>query len=84
MRAAAALVLIDQRSFSNISDAKSHGSVDALVLKLAASYLSGTELTLFKELVASMNNSANSGAVKIFDTSSKSVGKCNFQLGVVK
>ncbi|KAJ7936992.1 hypothetical protein B0H13DRAFT_1853056 [Mycena leptocephala] len=71
--------------FSSICDAKtkSHGSVDNFVLQLPAAYLSGTELTLFKGLVTSMNSSANSGKVKIFDTSSKSVDKCNFRLGVV-
>jgi hypothetical protein len=73
-----------RHSLSIISDAKSYASVDKLVLKLAAAYLTGAELTLFTNLANSMNNSANSGAVKIFDTSSKNIDKCNFQLGVAE
>jgi hypothetical protein len=71
-------------SLSNISEAASSGSVDGLIVKLAAAYMSESEVELIKATFESLRKSANEGAYKLFDTNSKSDNKSNFQLGLVK
>ncbi len=65
-----------------MSDANSYLTVDNLLLKLAEAYLSGAELALFTTMINSLKEAKNQGAVTLFDSSSKSFSKANFQLGV--
>ncbi|KAI0706887.1 hypothetical protein C8T65DRAFT_220438 [Cerioporus squamosus] len=68
--------------FAHLSDANSYLSVDNLLLKLAAAYLSGGELALFSTMIDSLKQAKNEAATKLFDSSSKSFNKANFQVGV--
>ncbi|TFK81631.1 hypothetical protein K466DRAFT_666998 [Polyporus arcularius HHB13444] len=68
--------------FARMSDANSYLTVDNLLLKLAEAYLSGAELALFTTMINSLKDAKNQGAVTLFDSSSKSFSKANFQLGV--
>ncbi len=56
--------------------------MDNLLLKLAAAYLSGGELDLFKSMLDSLKDAKNEAATKLFDSSAKAFNKANFQLGV--
>ncbi|RDX44689.1 hypothetical protein OH76DRAFT_1559509 [Lentinus brumalis] len=67
---------------ARMSDANSYLTVDNLLLKLAEAYLSGAELALFTTMINSLKEAKNQGAVTLFDSSSKSFSKANFQLGV--
>ncbi|TFK78950.1 hypothetical protein K466DRAFT_668278 [Polyporus arcularius HHB13444] len=68
--------------FAYLSDANSYLSVDNLLLKLAAAYLTGGELALFTTMIDSLKQAKNEAATKLFDSSSKSFNKANFQVGV--
>ncbi|RDX44724.1 hypothetical protein OH76DRAFT_1421205 [Lentinus brumalis] len=68
--------------FAHLSDANSYLTVDNLLLKLAAAYLSGGELALFTTMIDSLKQAKNEAATKLFDSSSKSFNKANFQVGV--
>ena len=70
------------RSFSYLSDANTYFSVDNLLLKLAAAYLTGAELVLFTTMIESLKQAKNESATKLFDSSSKAFKKANFQVGV--
>lgn len=73
-------VLTDR--FARMSDVNSYFSVDNLLLKLAAAYLTGGELELFKTMINSLKDTKNAMATKIFDSSAKDFKKANFQCGV--
>ncbi|RDX51547.1 hypothetical protein OH76DRAFT_301409 [Lentinus brumalis] len=68
--------------FAHLTDANSYLTVDNLLLKLAAAYLSGGELDLFKSMLDSLKDAKNEAATKLFDSSAKAFNKANFQLGV--
>ncbi|RPD54392.1 hypothetical protein L226DRAFT_541164 [Lentinus tigrinus ALCF2SS1-7] len=68
--------------FAYQSDANTYLTVDKLLLKLAASYLSGGELALFTAMVDALKDAKNESAVTLFDNSSKAFKKANFQVGV--
>ncbi|RDX44731.1 hypothetical protein OH76DRAFT_1559541 [Lentinus brumalis] len=68
--------------FAHLTDANSYLTVDNLLLKLAAAYLSGGELDLFKTMLDSLKDAKNEAATKLFDSSAKAFNKANFQLGV--
>ncbi|KAH9888071.1 hypothetical protein C8Q73DRAFT_794495 [Cubamyces lactineus] len=64
------------------SDAKSYGSVDKLLLKLAATFLTAPEFELFQTMIDSLKDDKNDKQVKLFDSQAKSFNDANFQLGV--
>ncbi|KAI0656463.1 hypothetical protein C8Q70DRAFT_1056690 [Cubamyces menziesii] len=64
------------------SDASSYGSVDKLLLKLAATYLTNAEFGLFETMIESLKDDKNGDQVKLFDSQAKSFNEANFQLGV--
>ena len=66
------------------SDASSYGSVDKLLLKLAATYLTNAEFGLFETMIESLKDDKNGDQVKLFDSQAKSFNEANFQLGVAR
>ena len=69
-------------SMSEIGNSNSYGSVDKLVLELAAAYLTGGELALFTKMITALKDTKNSGAVKIFDSKAGYFNDASFQVGV--
>ncbi|KAI0323761.1 hypothetical protein GY45DRAFT_531910 [Cubamyces sp. BRFM 1775] len=64
------------------SDASTYGSVDKLLLKLAAAFLDPTELNLFQTMIDSLKEDKSSEQSKLFDSQAKNFNEANFQLGV--
>ena len=69
-------------SLVSAKDPNSFGTVDRLVLAAANTYLQGSELALFQQMVDSLNNARNEAAESLFSSSSVSFNKANFQVGV--
>ncbi|KAI0706879.1 hypothetical protein C8T65DRAFT_651203 [Cerioporus squamosus] len=66
----------------HLSDANSYLTVDNLLLKLATEDFSGEELALYTKMIEALKQAKNESARKLFDLSSKSSNKANFQAGV--
>ncbi|KAJ8469586.1 hypothetical protein ONZ51_g8885 [Trametes cubensis] len=73
---------VQQFHMSEIGNSNSYGSVDKLVLELAAAYLTGGELALFTKMITALKDTKNSGAVKIFDSKAGYFNDASFQVGV--
>ncbi|KAI0325092.1 hypothetical protein GY45DRAFT_289891 [Cubamyces sp. BRFM 1775] len=69
-------------NMSEVGNSNSYGSVDKLVLQLAAAYLTGGELALFTKMINALKDSKNSSAVKIFDSKAGYFNDASFQVGV--
>ncbi|KAI0654663.1 hypothetical protein C8Q70DRAFT_512006 [Cubamyces menziesii] len=69
-------------NMSEIGNSNSYGSVDKLVLQLAAAYLTGGELALFQKMITALTESKNGNAVKIFDSKAGYFNDASFQVGV--
>ena len=70
---------------SEIGNSNSYGSVDKLVLQLAASYLTGGELALFQRTITALTESKNVSAIQAFDRNARGSISSNdaaFQVGV--
>ncbi|KAI0326057.1 hypothetical protein GY45DRAFT_1437960 [Cubamyces sp. BRFM 1775] len=67
---------------TEMGNANSYGSVDKLLLQVAASYLSGNELALFTSMITALKDSKNSNAVKLFDSKAGYFNDASFQVGV--
>lgn len=76
------MITHDYFSLAKLSDASAYFSVDNLLLKLAAAYLTGSELVLFQTMIDGLKQGKNNAATKLFDSSSKSFNKANFQVGI--
>ncbi|KAI0654664.1 hypothetical protein C8Q70DRAFT_1058255 [Cubamyces menziesii] len=72
-------------NMSEIGNSNSYGSVDKLVLQLAASYLTGGELALFQRTITALTESKNVSAIQAFDRNARGSISSNdaaFQVGV--
>lgn len=67
---------------TEVGNSNSYGSVDKLVLELAAAYLTGGELVLFQKMISALKDSKNSSAVKLFDSKAGYFNDASFQVGV--
>ncbi|KAI0663520.1 hypothetical protein C8Q70DRAFT_362987 [Cubamyces menziesii] len=67
---------------SEVDNANSYGSVDKLVLKLAAAQLTEGELALLTKTITALKHPKNSDAVRIFDSKAGYTNDASFQVGV--
>lgn len=65
-----------------MDNANQSGTVDALVIKLASSFMPDKDLKLFKEAVAALKN--NDGARFAFDAKAISGRAAGFVVGVIQ
>ncbi|KAH9902482.1 hypothetical protein C8Q73DRAFT_831465 [Cubamyces lactineus] len=73
---------VQQFRMTEVGNSNSYGSVDKLVLELAAAYLTGGELVLFQKMISALKDSKNSSAVKLFDSKAGYFNDASFQVGV--
>lgn len=72
------------RSFSHLSDVNTYYSVDALLLKLVATYLSVSQLALYTTMIEALRRTKNESATALFDDMSKTLKNANFQVGIAR
>ena len=65
-----------------LGDVSSEGSVDKLLLKLAATYLTGGEMSLFAGMMDSLKNPKNRSPLQLFNSIAQNSTNANFQVGI--